>query len=81
MIKLAKGRVSAAQITGAVVFMIIQVITSLYLPNLTADIVNNGVATGNINYIWQEGFKMIAFAVVSALAAVCNVFLAARVSQ
>ncbi|WP_203623135.1 MULTISPECIES: ABC transporter ATP-binding protein [unclassified Lacticaseibacillus] len=81
MIKLAKGRVSAAQITGAVVFMIIQVITSLYLPNLTADIVNNGVATGNINYIWQEGFKMIAFAVISALAAICNVFLAARVSQ
>lgn len=48
---------------------------------MTADIVNNGVATGNINYIWQEGFKMIAFAVISALAAICNVFLAARVSQ
>lgn len=28
MIKLAKGRVSIAQITGAVLFMIIQVITS-----------------------------------------------------
>ncbi|MFD1399530.1 ABC transporter ATP-binding protein [Lacticaseibacillus suilingensis] len=81
MIKLAKGRVSGWQILGAVAFMIVQVITSLYLPNLTADIVNNGVATGNINYIWQEGYKMIFFAVISVLASVGNVFLAARVSQ
>lgn len=81
MIKLAKGRVSGWAILGATLFMIVQVISSLYLPNLTADIVNNGVAKGDINYIWHEGYYMIAFAVVSVLASFGNVFLASRVSQ
>ncbi len=81
MFKIAKGRVSAWMITGAVLFMIIQVITSLYLPNLTSDIVNNGVAKGDVPYIWKTGFQMIAFALVSVIAAVGNVFIASKVSQ
>ncbi|WP_262316276.1 ABC transporter ATP-binding protein [Lacticaseibacillus parakribbianus] len=81
MFKLAKGRASAWAITGAVLFMIVQVIASLYLPNLTADIVNKGVALGDTDYIWHAGFKMIGCAIISVVASVCNVFLAARVSQ
>ncbi|WP_125706391.1 ABC transporter ATP-binding protein [Lacticaseibacillus daqingensis] len=81
MIKLAKGRMSGWAVLGAVGFMIVQVIASLYLPNLTADIVNKGVALGDTDYIWQTGMKMIAFAILSVLAATGNVFLAARTSQ
>ncbi|WP_179395710.1 ABC transporter ATP-binding protein [Lacticaseibacillus absianus] len=81
MIKLAKGRMSTAAVVGAVLFMIVQVITSLYLPNLTADIVNKGVALGDTDYIWSTGMKMIAFAVLSVIASVGNVYLAARTSQ
>lgn len=81
MIKLAKGRMSSLAVIGAVLFMIVQVISSLYLPNLTADIVNNGVAKGDTTYIWHTGIKMIAFSVLSVLAAVGNVFLASRTSQ
>jgi ATP-binding cassette subfamily B protein len=66
---------------GSVFFMIVQVVSSLYLPNLTSDIVNNGVATGDINYIWRVGAKMAAFALISVIASVANVYLAARVSQ
>jgi ATP-binding cassette subfamily B protein len=66
---------------GSVFFMIVQVVSSLYLPNLTSDIVNNGVATGDINYIWRVGAKMAAFALLSVIASVANVYLAARVSQ
>ncbi|MFD1484888.1 ABC transporter ATP-binding protein [Lacticaseibacillus baoqingensis] len=81
MIKLAKGRMSAGAVIGAILFMVVQVISSLYLPNLTADIVNNGVATGDIDYIWHTGMLMVAFSILSVLAAVGNVFLAARTSQ
>ncbi|WP_155286014.1 ABC transporter ATP-binding protein [Lacticaseibacillus zhaodongensis] len=81
MIKVAKGRMSVWAIVGSVFFMIVQVISSLYLPNLTSDIVNNGVTTGNIAYIWRVGGKMAIFALISVLASVCNVLLAAKVSQ
>lgn len=81
MIKLAKGRMSAVAVLGAVLFMVVQVIASLYLPNLTSDIVNNGVANGYVDYIWHTGIKMILFSLLSILAAVGNVFLASRTSQ
>ena len=81
MLKVAKGRMSLWVVFGSVLFMIAQVISSLYLPNLTSDIVNNGVTTGDIDYIWRVGGKMAVFALISVLAAVCNVFLAARASQ
>ena len=48
-----------------------QVVISLYLPALNADIINNGVATGNINYIWQVGFEMLGLTAVSVVVSVC----------
>lgn len=66
---------------GAILFMTIQVVSNLYLPNLTSDIVNDGIAKGDIDYIWQAGFKMLGFSLISIIAAVCNVYLAARTSQ
>lgn len=80
MLKLAK-RMSFWAVAGAVVFMIIQVVSDLYLPTLTADIINNGVAKGDTDYIWSVGFKMLGFSLISIAAATGNVFLAARQSQ
>ncbi|GAX07322.1 multidrug ABC transporter ATP-binding and permease protein [Secundilactobacillus silagincola] len=81
MLKVAKGRVSYLAVLGAIIFMTIQVIANLNLPSLTSDIVNNGVATGNISYIWKVGMKMVGFSLLSIAAAICNVFLAATTSQ
>ncbi len=81
MLKIAKGRVSYLAVLGAIIFMTIQVIANLNLPSLTSDIVNNGVATGNISYIWKVGMKMVGFSLLSIAAAICNVFLAATTSQ
>ena len=81
MLKLAKKRMSGLAVIGAILFMIVQVMSNLYLPNLTADIVNNGVAKGDIDYIWATGMEMILFALLSILASVGNVFLASRTSQ
>jgi len=81
MLKIAKGRISYWAVTGAILFMIVQVIATLNLPSLTSNIVNNGVAKGDINYIWKIGFEMVGFSLLSVVAAFGNVFLAARSSQ
>lgn len=81
MLKIAKGRISYPAVIGAIIFMIIQVIANLNLPSLTSNIVNNGVAKGDISYIWKIGFEMIGFSLLSVVAAFGNVFLASRSSQ
>ena len=81
MLKIAKGRISYGAVIGAILFMVVQVIANLNLPSLTSNIVNNGVATGDIDYIWKIGFEMVGFSLLSVVAAFGNVFLAARSSQ
>ncbi|KRO29339.1 multidrug resistance ABC superfamily ATP binding cassette transporter, ABC membrane protein [Lactiplantibacillus fabifermentans DSM 21115] len=81
MLKIAKGRISYGAVIGAFLFMVVQVIATLNLPSLTSNIVNNGVAKGDISYIWKIGFEMIGFSLLSVVAAFGNVFLAARSSQ
>ncbi|WP_025024273.1 ABC transporter ATP-binding protein [Companilactobacillus nodensis] len=81
MFKIARGRINAWQVLGAVLFMVVQVIATLYLPNITSDIVNNGVSTGNTNYIMHAGMKMILVSIISVIAAVGNVLMAAQASQ
>src|SRR5690242_2408642 len=36
-----------------------QSIANLYLPELNADIINNGVVKGDLDYIWRTGAVMI----------------------
>jgi ATP-binding cassette subfamily B protein len=45
----------------AIVFVLlfIQAMANLYLPTLNADIINNGVITGDIDYILQLGAIML----------------------
>lgn len=81
MFKLMKARMSGWQVLGALLFMVAQVTAQLYLPNLTADIVNKGIATGNVGYIWETGGRMLLVTGLFILAAVGNVFLASRASQ
>lgn len=81
MFKIVRGRLNIWQVTGSILFMIVQVIASLYLPNITSDIVNNGIAKGETGYIINAGMKMIFVSVLTVLASVGNVFLASKASQ
>lgn len=81
MIKVMKNRVSVWAMAGAFVFMIVQVICDLYLPTLTADMINNGVSQGNVPYIWQVGYIMLGVAAIGIIAAAGNVFIASRLAQ
>lgn len=80
MLKIVK-RISLTSAIAATVFMIIQVLADLYLPTLTSNIIDKGVAQGDVDYIWQTGFVMIGFSLISILAAIANTFFATRESQ
>ena len=57
----------------------LQVYTTLRLPALMADIINNGIVPGDIDHIWMTGLRMIGLAVVSAVATLISSYFAARV--
>lgn len=81
MIKLVKGRLSKSAVFATVVFLFIQVICDLNLPALTSDMINNGVARGDTNYIWKIGTEMLGISVIGLLAAVGNVYFASTQAQ
>ncbi len=54
-----------------------QVWTSLQLPALMADIINNGIMPGNLDYIWSTGVWMISLALFSSVCAFLTNFLSA----
>ncbi|MBO0461150.1 MULTISPECIES: ABC transporter ATP-binding protein [Enterococcus] len=80
MLKIVK-RISLTSAIAATVFMVIQVLADLYLPTLTSNIIDKGVAKGDVDYIWQTGFVMIGFSLISIFAAIANTFFATRESQ
>jgi ATP-binding cassette, subfamily B, multidrug efflux pump len=83
LIRLLRGflRPYATEVIVVVILLLIQSIANLYLPNLTADIINNGVAKGNVQYIWRIGGVMLALAVVVGILAIIAVYYASRASM
>ena len=79
MFKIVK-RLPVTQSIIAIGFLIVQIICALYLPRVTADIVDIGVRTSNISYIWSKGYQMIGLSVFSLLGALCNTFLFSQIS-
>ena len=65
----------------AILFLVIQVVTNLMLPNITADIINRGIAHHRLAYIWSMGGVMLIVALLSWISAILNVFFASRESQ
>ena len=61
--------------------LLIQAIASLYLPNLNAELINNGIAKGNIGYIWHIGEIMLASSALVLGASIWLAYLAARVAM
>ena len=69
------------EVSIVVVLVLIQAIGNLYLPNLNADIINNGVAKGDVDYIWRTGVVMLAIALVLGVISVGGVYWASLASQ
>ena len=64
-----------------VVLLVAQTVGNLYLPNLNADIINNGVITGKLHYILSTGLVMIAITVLVGICAVVAVYFASRIGM
>ena len=45
------------------IFLFLQVMGTLYIPTLTASIVNDGIVTGSLDTVWRTGciWRAIAF--------------------
>ena len=71
----------AWQVGALLVLLLIQAGGNLYLPDLSAGIINNGVVSGDTGYIWRTGGLMIGVALVSCLVAVPCGYIASRVSM
>ncbi len=64
-----------------VALLLVQAIANLILPSLNADIINNGVVTGDTAYILRVGALMLVMSALSGLAAVATVYFSARTAM
>lgn len=68
-------------IIAVLIFTFIQTLGTLYIPTLTAEIVNSGVAKGDISYIIKIGLFMLLTAGITGVVAVLGSKLSADVSS
>ncbi|BAU95348.1 ABC transporter ATPase [Corynebacterium suranareeae] len=68
-------------ILAVIIFQLAQSITSLLLPTLNADIIDNGVVTGDIGYIWRTGGIMLALTLVQVACAIAGVYFGSKLSM
>ncbi|MBG6239681.1 ATP-binding cassette subfamily B protein [Mycetocola sp. CAN_C7] len=68
-------------IVGVIVFQLAQSIASLYLPTLNADIIDQGVATGDTAYIMRVGMLMLGITLVQVLCAIAAVYFGAKAAM
>lgn len=80
MIRIIK-KMSVWAILGSVLFMVIQIISDLYLPTLTSNIIDKGVTQGDSKYILQVGMIMIGVSLIGIVASLVNTLIATREGQ
>ncbi|WP_018503446.1 ABC transporter ATP-binding protein [Parafrankia discariae] len=62
------------------ILQLVQTAAALHLPDLSADVIDKGVLTGDTGHIWRVGGVMIAVSLVQLLCAIAAAVLAARVA-
>ncbi len=65
-------------VVAVVLLQFVATAAMLYLPTLNADIIDNGVARGDTDYILRVGGVMFAVALVQVLCMVCGQYFGAR---
>ncbi|HLU64031.1 MAG TPA: ABC transporter ATP-binding protein [Protaetiibacter sp.] len=68
-------------LVGVVVFQLIQSIASLYLPALNADIIDDGVAKGDTEFILRTGALMLLITLGQIAAAILAVYFGAKAAM
>ncbi|GGJ36625.1 UNVERIFIED_ORG: ATP-binding cassette subfamily B protein [Paenarthrobacter nicotinovorans] len=68
-------------LVGVVIFQLAQSIASLYLPTLNADIIDNGVAAGDTDYILRMGGLMLLITLLQISCSVVAVYFGAKAAM
>lgn len=68
-------------VLAVIVLQALSTAATLYLPSLNADIIDNGVAKVDIDYIWHTGGIMLAVAFAQVITAVAAVWFGARTAM
>jgi ABC-type multidrug transport system fused ATPase/permease subunit len=71
----------AGQVAIVTALLVTQAAGNLYLPNLNADMINNGVVKGDTRYIFTTGGVMLSVALAVGVVAVVAVYWASRVAM
>ena len=58
------GKRYSGKIALVIVLQLVTTLATLYLPDLNADIINNGVAQADVPYIWRTGRTMLALSLI-----------------
>jgi ATP-binding cassette subfamily B protein len=77
----AQLRPYRAPMAIVVLLQLVQTLATLYLPTLNADIIDQGVITGDTGYIMRTGGIMIAVTIVQIIASVGAVYFGARTAM
>jgi ATP-binding cassette subfamily B protein len=64
-----------------VVLQALQTFATLYLPSLTADIIDKGIATGDTDYIWHTGGFMLVVTFFQIVAAITAVYFGSKAAM
>ncbi|MDT0183200.1 ABC transporter ATP-binding protein [Microbacterium sp. ARD31] len=68
-------------VAAVVVFQLAQSVAALLLPTLNADIIDRGVVTGDIPFIWSTGAVMLGISLVQIVCAIIAVYFGSRLAM
>lgn len=82
MLKLLKHfKMNNVLVTSLFIIIVLKTAGTLYLPTLTADIINNGVIKGDISYVLKTGGFMLGVAALTGLLSIASAFMSANFSS
>ena len=64
-----------------IALLFVQAIANLYLPELNADIINEGVVKGDVGYIWRTGAVMVLVTALLAVGSIVAVYWSGRTAM
>ena len=68
-------------IVAVIAFQLVSTMAALYLPSLNAQIIDEGVSSGDTDLIWSIGMTMLGVCVVQVLTAIGGIYFGARTAM
>ncbi len=76
-----RSRPYAGYVVAIVALQTISTLATLYLPSLNAEIIDQGVARGDVDFIWRTGRIMLVVSFIQVITAILAVYFGARTAM